>query len=201
MGAAEWRLAVRGRCRAPDRAVDKQEGAQGIFRSLNGLLKLPPETELWPGHPGGSLCGGPGMDLKNSSTLAYERAHNEMLREKDEDALVKHAIEGLGPQPPDFQAIVEMNKGQLVTEGVEVRPLTPRQLEQKRKAGALAPTCGPISSLMMLTSRGLCAFRRYRRALGHGWHGWLTATRKSCSWVVTTRTRVARPSSRCRSGS
>jgi hypothetical protein len=41
-----------------------QEGAQGIFRSLHELLELPPETELWPGHLGGSLCGGAGMDLK-----------------------------------------------------------------------------------------------------------------------------------------
>jgi hydroxyacylglutathione hydrolase len=136
----------RGRCSAatrcssatsPDLAVDKEEGAQGIFRSLHGLLELPAETELWPGHLGGSLCGGAGMDLKISSTLAYERAHNEMLREEDESSFVKQAIEGLGPQPPNFQAIVELNKGELVTEGVEVLPLTSRQVEQKRKSGAL----------------------------------------------------------------
>jgi len=121
----------------PDLAVDKEQGAQGIFRSLHDLLELPAETELWPGHLGGSLCGGAGMDLKISSTLAYERAHNPLLREGDEDAFVKRAIEGLGPQPPNFQAIVELNKGELLTEGVEVLPLTPRQVEHKRQDGAL----------------------------------------------------------------
>ena len=65
----------------PDLAIDKEEGAQAIFRSLHErILSLPPETEVWPGHLGGSLCGGPAMDMKPSSTLAYERAHNPMLR-------------------------------------------------------------------------------------------------------------------------
>jgi len=122
----------------PDLAVDKEEGAHGIFRSLqDGLLSLPPEAEVWPGHLGGSLCGGPGMDMKVSSTLAYERAHNAMLREDDEARFVERAIGSLGPQPPNFKAIVDLNRGELVTEGVEVLPLTPRQVAQKRSGGAL----------------------------------------------------------------
>lgn len=122
----------------PDLAVDKEEGAHGIFRSLHErLLEMAPETEVWPGHLGGSLCGGAGMDLKISSTLAYERAHNPMLSEDDEESFVKQAIESLGPQPPNFEAIVELNRGELVTEGVEVLPLTPRQVEGKRSEGAL----------------------------------------------------------------
>jgi hypothetical protein len=35
-------------------------------------------TELWPGHLGGSLCGGPGMNLKVSSTIGFERAHQAL---------------------------------------------------------------------------------------------------------------------------
>ena len=67
----------------PDLAVDKQEGAQGIFRSLHDkLLRLPVECEVWPGHLGGSLCGGPGMDMKICSTIGYERAHNELLADR-----------------------------------------------------------------------------------------------------------------------
>ena len=61
----------------PDLAVDKEEGAAGIFRSLREkLLALPDHVEVWPGHLGGSLCGGPGMDMKVSSTIGFERAHN-----------------------------------------------------------------------------------------------------------------------------
>ena len=121
----------------PDLAIEKEEGARGIFHSLHDkLLALPPETEVWPGHLGGSLCGGPAMDMKVASTIAYERAHNEMLSEEDEDRFVSRAVSGLGPQPPNFQAIVDLNRGELVTEGVEVSPLTPRQVEEKRRGGA-----------------------------------------------------------------
>ena len=122
----------------PDLAVDKEEGARGIFQSLHGqLLSLPPETEVWPGHLGGSLCGGPGMDMKISSTIAFERAHNDVLAIGDEDEFVARAIAKLPPQPPNFQNIVGINKGPLLKEGVEAHPLSPRQLEVKRAEGAL----------------------------------------------------------------
>jgi hydroxyacylglutathione hydrolase len=122
----------------PDLAIDKEEGARGIFQSLHRrLLTLPGETEVWPGHLGGSLCGGPGMDMKISSTIAFELHHNEVLSIDDEDLFVEKAIAKLGPQPPNFQAIVELNRGPLVREGVEGHPLAPRQVEQKRGEGAL----------------------------------------------------------------
>jgi glyoxylase-like metal-dependent hydrolase (beta-lactamase superfamily II)/rhodanese-related sulfurtransferase len=122
----------------PDLAVDKEEGAHGMYRSLRDkLLALPGECEVWPGHLGGSLCGGPGMDMKISSTIAYERAHNELLAEDDEDRFVERAIESLAPQPPNFQAIVALNRGPLRTDHVSAEPLTPRQVEAKQRAGAL----------------------------------------------------------------
>ncbi len=122
----------------PDLAVERTEGAQGIFRSLHDrLLTLAPETEVWPGHLGGSMCGGPGMDLKVSSTIGYELAHNDLLREPDEARFVARAIAGLGPQPPNFRNIVGLNRGPFVTEGVHAPPLTPRQVEQATDDGAL----------------------------------------------------------------
>ncbi len=122
----------------PDLAIDKSEGARGIFRSLRDrLLELPEEVELWPGHLGGSMCGGPGMDMKVSSTIGFERRHNPALAITDEAEFVERSLAGLGPQPPNFQAIVELNRGPLLTEGVELLPLAPRQVEQKRAAGAM----------------------------------------------------------------
>ena len=119
----------------PDLAVDKEEGARGIFRSLHGkLLALPDTAELWPGHLGGSLCGGPGMNLKVSSTIGFERAHQALLGVQDEDEFVAEATAALGPQPPNFRNIVALNRGPLVMETHEAHPLTPRQVEQ---AGAL----------------------------------------------------------------
>jgi rhodanese-related sulfurtransferase/glyoxylase-like metal-dependent hydrolase (beta-lactamase superfamily II) len=122
----------------PDLAVDREEGARGIFHSLREqLLSLPAETEVWPGHLGGSLCGGPGMDMKVSSTIGYERRHNELLAGEDEEEFVEQLLAGLGPQPPNFRAIVDLNRGPLLTAGVEVGPLAPRQVELKRTEGAL----------------------------------------------------------------
>jgi hydroxyacylglutathione hydrolase len=122
----------------PDLAIEKSEGARGIFRSLHGtLLGLPGHVEIWPGHLGGSMCGGPGMDMKISSTIGFERAHNPTLAIDDEDQFVAQALAALGPQPPNFEAIVALNRGPLLTAGVELMPLTPRQVEHQRAAGAL----------------------------------------------------------------
>ena len=122
----------------PDLAVDKRDGARGIFRSLHTkLLTLPDTCEVWPGHLGGSLCGGPGMDLKVSSTIGFERAGQPLLQEDDEDEFVSRALATLGPQPPNFRNIVALNRGPLVKEGVDAHPLTPRQVQQAHRDGAL----------------------------------------------------------------
>ena len=122
----------------PDLAVDKEQGARGIFHSLHDrLLTLPDTCEVWPGHLGGSLCGGPGMDLKVSSTVGFERAHSELLGILDEDEFVRRSVAALGPQPPNFRNIVALNRGPLVVEGVDVHPLTPRQVGQACDDGAL----------------------------------------------------------------
>src|SRR5215211_798580 len=122
----------------PDLAVDDEEGARQIFHSLHErLLELPDDCEVWPAHLGGSLCGGPDMDMKVSSTIGFECAHNELLGVDREDEFVSRALAKLGPQPPNFHAIVDINRGALVTAGVEVLPLAPRQIEQRRADGAM----------------------------------------------------------------
>ena len=122
----------------PDLAIDKAEGAHGIFQSLHDkLLSLPATTEVWPGHLGGSMCGGPGMDLKASSTIGFERANQPMLQLEDEDEFVRRSIDALGPQPPNFQNIVALNRGPLVMDGGDAHPLTPRQVDQAATDGAL----------------------------------------------------------------
>jgi rhodanese-related sulfurtransferase len=75
--------------------------------------------------------------MKTSSTIGFELAHNPTLSIVDEDAFVSESLAKLGPQPPNFHAIVALNRGPLVTDGVELLPLAPRQVEQKRTQGAL----------------------------------------------------------------
>ena len=122
----------------PDLAIEKSAGARGIFRSLaEKLLTLPDDVEVWPGHLGSSMCGGPGMDMKVSSTIGFERANNPTLAITDEQQFVDEALAKLGPQPPNFEAIVALNTGPLLSAGVELLPLAPRQVAERQAAGAL----------------------------------------------------------------
>ncbi len=122
----------------PDLAVERTEGARGIFHSLHDrLLTLPDYVEVWPGHLGGSMCGGPGMDLKVASTIGYERHHNEMLALEDEQEFVDASVAKLGAQPPNFRAIVALNHGPLLSDGLEPARLFPHELSRRQQDGAL----------------------------------------------------------------
>ena len=122
----------------PDLAVDKHEGAKGIFHSLQDkILALPDDCEVWPGHLGGSLCGGPGMDMKVSSTIGYERTHQGLLAITDEEDFIEQTTASLGPQPPNFESIVALNRGALLRESIEAHPLAPRQVDSHQRDGAL----------------------------------------------------------------
>ncbi|MBW3652826.1 MAG: MBL fold metallo-hydrolase [Actinobacteria bacterium] len=122
----------------PDLAIEREQGARAIFASLHDqLLCLQDTCEVWPGHLGGSMCGGPGMDMKVSSTIGYERLHNALLAEPDVERFVERSLSTLGPQPPNFEAIVALNRGALLTAGVEAQPLAPRQVDLHSQQGAL----------------------------------------------------------------
>jgi rhodanese-related sulfurtransferase len=77
------------------------------------------------------------MDMKSSSTIGYEREHSELLGIADEDEFTSRATANLRPQPPNFQAIVALNRGPLTVDSVDVHPLTPRQVDQASSGGAL----------------------------------------------------------------
>src|SRR5512133_3373003 len=55
----------------------------------------------------------------------------------DAEAFVERAVAGLGPQPPNFRAIVAINTRPLARGLTQVDPLTPRQVEQHQRDGAL----------------------------------------------------------------
>jgi rhodanese-related sulfurtransferase len=77
------------------------------------------------------------MDMKISSTVGFERRHNPALRIDDEAEFVRQALADLGEQPPNFEAIVELNKGPLIREAPAPMPLAPAQIEESRDAGGL----------------------------------------------------------------
>src|ERR671920_82350 len=75
--------------------------------------------------------------LRLARFLGVEIAHNRELAERDEERFVAGAVARLGPQPPNFSAIVEVNRGPLRAGDSHAPPLTPRQLVGHQEAGAL----------------------------------------------------------------
>lgn len=121
----------------PDLAVEAEEGARGIFHSLQKLLDLQDYVEVRPGHIGGSLCGGVHMSRKPNSTIGYERRFNDYLRFEEEEEFVKTMTAEQTPQPPNFDRIVELNRGPLLTETTPLTPLLPQRVEKLVEAGAV----------------------------------------------------------------
>lgn len=121
----------------PDLAVEAEEGARGIFRSLGRLGELEDFVEVRPAHIGGSLCGGPGMSKKPDSTIGFERRFNPYLRIKDEEEFVRTLTAEQAPQPPNLECIVELNRGPLLTQAAAVEPLLPRRVERLVEDGAV----------------------------------------------------------------
>ena len=120
----------------PDLAVEPDEGARGLFASTRRLLELPDFAEVWPGHIGGSLCGGAGMSEKPLSTIGYERRFNRLLTIDDEQQFVDDMTTGLAPQPPNFKRIVALNRGPLLTQTAQLEPLAPASVQELLDGGA-----------------------------------------------------------------
>ncbi len=120
----------------PDLAVEAEEGARELHNSLRRLLSLEDFVEVYPGHIGGSLCGGAGMSEKPTSTIGFERRFNELLAIDDEDAFVEKLTGDLQPQPPNFQRIVALNRGPLLRHAAPLEPLAPKRVAELLDAGA-----------------------------------------------------------------
>ncbi len=121
----------------PDLAVEPDEGARELFGSLHRLLELDDFAEAWPGHIGGSLCGGAGMSEKPGTTIGFERRFNRLLGLGDEQDFVRELTGHLAPQPPNFKRIVELNKGPLLVDAAPVERLAPARVKEMTDAGVL----------------------------------------------------------------
>ncbi len=94
----------------PDLAVEARTGAEGLFHSLQRLLELPDDVQVFPGHVAGSLCG-VGMSSEPSSTIGAERRDNQALAYTNATDFVNAAASVSTPRPPNMERIVELNRG------------------------------------------------------------------------------------------
>jgi hydroxyacylglutathione hydrolase len=121
----------------PDLAIEAEEGARGLFRSLRKLKEFEDFVEVRPAHIGGSLCGGANMSRKPDSTVGFERRFNPYLRFEEEDEFVRTLTAEQTPQPPNFERIVELNRGPLLREAAPLKPLLPQRVKELTEAGAV----------------------------------------------------------------
>ncbi|MGA2755868.1 MAG: rhodanese-like domain-containing protein [Solirubrobacteraceae bacterium] len=129
----------------PDLAVVPELGARQLRHSVRRLLALGDHVELWPGHVGGSLCGGPGLSAKTSSTIGFERRHNALIGQ-DEEAFVAILTANVPPRPPNLAQIVARNRGLVAHEPAEPREFSLEDLRAAIGARAtIVDTRDPIT--------------------------------------------------------
>ena len=93
----------------PDLAGREQEMAGMLFDSLHAkLLTLADETEIFPGHQAGSVCGA-GISGKPSSTIGFEKRFNTGLHINDKSAFVRFLTSEIPPRPAEMNKMVAAN--------------------------------------------------------------------------------------------
>lgn len=105
----------------PDLAYEPAAGALALHRTMGELMALGDHVEVWPGHIGGSLCGGTSLSGKTSSTVGFERRHNSFLA-LDEDHFVTALTTSLPTRPPNVEHIVALNRRVTPTPPVVLEP-------------------------------------------------------------------------------
>jgi len=93
----------------PDLAGREQEMAGMLFDTLHAkLLTLPDETEIFPGHQAGSVCGA-GISGKPSSPIGFEKRFNSGLHINNKDEFVRYLTSEIPPRPAAMDKMVAAN--------------------------------------------------------------------------------------------
>ena len=113
--------------------------AEMLYRSIHDkLLQLPDDTEIFPAHGAGSLCGRQ-MSAESSSTLGRQKQTNYALLAPDCDTFVHLLTDNLPAAPEYFSQDVALNrKGAApISELPQPEALTPPDVLRLQKEGAI----------------------------------------------------------------
>lgn len=124
-----------------------QELAAMLYGSLHDkLLKFPDNTEIFPAHGAGSLCGRQ-MSTERSSTIGKERRTNYALHARTCDDFVRLLMDGMPPRPEYFLRDVELNRqGAAALERIPAPlPLRAPDVLRMQAEGAIVLDTRPVS--------------------------------------------------------
>jgi hydroxyacylglutathione hydrolase len=98
----------------PDLAGSKgyttEQMAAMLYDTLHDkILTLPDETEVYPAHGAGSMCGR-NISNETSSTIGVQRRTNYALQRMSKDEFVRMMTENLPPAPGYFSMDAELNR-------------------------------------------------------------------------------------------
>lgn len=114
--------------------------AEMMYDSLHEkLLKLSDETEVYPAHGAGSLCGR-NLSRETMSTIGEQKKFNYMLQPMTKDEFVKMATEDLPEVPMYFTKDAEINRtgaGAALEKLPELTAYTPEQVLHLEKQNYL----------------------------------------------------------------
>jgi hydroxyacylglutathione hydrolase len=113
--------------------------AEMLYHSIHDkLLKLPDDTEIFPAHGAGSLCGRQ-MSSESSSTLGRQKQTNYALLAQDCDTFVRLLTDNLPAAPEYFSKDVALNRqgAAPISELPQPDALTPPDVLRLQKEGAI----------------------------------------------------------------
>lgn len=122
-----------------------QQLAELLYHSLHQkLLRLPDDTEVFPAHGAGSLCGRQ-MSNEASSTLGRQRATNYALQARTPEEFVHLLTDHLPPRPEYFAREVELNRqgAAPLDELPELAPFTAPEVLRLQSEGAIVVDTRP----------------------------------------------------------
>jgi glyoxylase-like metal-dependent hydrolase (beta-lactamase superfamily II)/rhodanese-related sulfurtransferase len=122
-----------------------QELAEIMYRSIHEkLLTLPDDTEIFPAHGAGSLCGRQ-MSSESSSTIGRQRQSNYALLARSSEEFVHLLTDNLPARPEYFARDVELNRrgAASLSELPPLPALTAPEVLRLQKEGAIVVDTRP----------------------------------------------------------
>jgi glyoxylase-like metal-dependent hydrolase (beta-lactamase superfamily II)/rhodanese-related sulfurtransferase len=110
-----------------------------LYDSLQKLMALPNEVQVYPAHGAGSLCGR-NMRAERSSTIGTERLTNYALQIKDRDEFIQQMTSNLPARPDYFLEDAAINRAGAVAlaDLPELTPISPAGLKVGLEKGHIA---------------------------------------------------------------
>ena len=110
-----------------------------LYDSLQKLMALPNEVQVYPAHGAGSLCGR-NMRAERSSTIGTERLTNYALQIKDRDEFVRQMTSNLPARPDYFLEDAAINRAgaTALADLPQLTPIAPADLYARLEQGQIA---------------------------------------------------------------